>query len=96
MDLEREISRGNQAQELLEHPLMVEALQTMRSRITEQWESSPARDKEGRESLWTMLKLLGNLEGHLKEVLETGKLARLQLEQKQSALKQAKEWIGMR
>ena len=96
MDIEREISRGSQAQELLEHPLMVEALQTLRSRIAEQWESSPARDKEGRESLWTMLKLLGNLEGHLREALETGKLARLQLEQKQSALKQAKEWIGMR
>lgn len=40
-----------------------------------------------------MLRLLGNVEGHLKEVMETGKLARLQLEQQKSAMQRAKDWM---
>jgi hypothetical protein len=95
MDQEREVIRGNQARDLLENPLMVEALTTIRDTIRAQWESSPARDLEGREKLWVMLKLLGNLEGHLKEVLETGKLAQIQVNQKQSLLDRAKQWSGI-
>ncbi len=96
MDQETEVRRGNQARELIEHPMMVEALTTIRNSINEQWESSPARDTEGREKLWVMLKLLGNLEGHMREILETGKLAQIQVNQQRSMLQQAKEWAGMR
>lgn len=79
--------RGDEARQLLEHPLLAEAFQTIRNEVTEQWQSSPARDVEGREKLWLTLRLLNRLEGQLQSVVETGKVARATLLQrvKQSA-----------
>lgn len=51
----------------------------MRSEITQQWASSPAKDAEGRERLWVMLKLLDRIEGHIKSIAETGKMAKKQI-----------------
>jgi len=81
MDQQQEINRGQQATELLNHPLMQEAISTLRSQYQAAWEASPARDKEGREELWKLLKTLGAVEGHLKQVIETGRMATIQREQ---------------
>lgn len=89
-----EIDRARQAQELIEHPLFAEAMEKYRNRLMDEWAASPARDKEGREHLWLMVKTVGVVEGHLKELMETGKLASIQLEQKRSAMQRMKEWIG--
>ena len=51
-----EQERARQAQELAEHPLFKEALQQYRARLMHEWAESPARDTEGREKLWLMLK----------------------------------------
>lgn len=93
--LRAEASRGQQAKELMEHPLMVEALQIIRSNLTQAWETSPARDDEGREKLWMMQHLLKGVEGHLKQVLETGTMASLQLSNWQKLKMRASEWIGL-
>lgn len=74
--------RGEEARQLLEHPLLAEAFQTIRDEVTEQWQSSPARDVEGREKLWLTLRLLNRLEGQLQSVVETGKVARATLLQR--------------
>lgn len=74
--------RGEEARQLLEHPLLAEAFQTIRNEVTEQWQSSPARDVEGREKLWLTLRLLNRLEGQLQSVVETGKVARATLLQR--------------
>lgn len=81
MDQSLEISRGQQAAELMEHPLLVEAFEVLRSQYLSAWETSPVRDAAGREELWRLMKSLSAVEGHLKTVAETGKLARLQVEQ---------------
>ena len=91
MDLETEARRGQEAAQLLEHPLLREAFDTQRERIQREWQESPARDTEGRERLWLMLKLLGAVEGHLKTVMETGKLATLEIERKKTLMERAKE-----
>jgi hypothetical protein len=80
-DTAKEISRGQQAAELLEHPLLAEAFSMLKGQYQSAWESSPARDAQGREELWRLLKSLNAVEGHLKTVVETGKLARIQVEQ---------------
>ena len=85
-----EADRGRQAQDLLEHPLLQEALQTLRSEFKEAWANSPARDSEGREKLWQLHALVGKFESHLTQVLQTGQLARLQLEE-QSRLERMTE-----
>ena len=91
----REIDRARQAQELAEHPLFVEAVEQYKTRLMDEWAASPARDKEGREHLWLMVKTVSVVEGHLKELMQTGKLATIQLEQKKSLMQRAKDWTGL-
>jgi hypothetical protein len=91
----QEISRGQQAAELMEHPLLSEAFATLKAQYVSAWESSPARDIQGREELWRLLKSLSAVEGHLKTVVETGKMARLQMVQ-QSALQRMKDGVTSR
>lgn len=79
MSLEDEVDAGRQAEYLLEHPIYLQAMSTLRHEITQQWSSSPARDAEGRERLWVMLKLLDRIQGHITSVAETGKMAKKQI-----------------
>ena len=90
-----EQERARQAQELTEHPLFREALDTYRQRLMNEWAASPARDTEGRERLWLMLKTADAVEGHLKQLMETGRMASLQLEQNRSLLQRARAWTGL-
>ncbi|UOD28777.1 hypothetical protein INH39_25550 [Massilia violaceinigra] len=85
---------GDQARLVLENEAFASALADMKTEITEQWKQSPARDNEGREKLWTMLKLLDKLEATLRTTLETGRLAKLELDYQQTLAERAKELIG--
>ena len=89
-----EIDRARQAQDLIEHPLWREAWDTYRQRLQAEWSASPALDTEGRERIWLMLKSAEVAEQHLKELIETGKMATLQLDRKRSAIERAKGWIS--
>lgn len=75
MNSDEEISRGERAALLLNDPLLAEAFVRLAALYIEQWESASARDTEGREKLWLMVKVLGQIKGHLQTVMETGKLA---------------------
>lgn len=86
-----EQERARQAQELAEHPLFKEALQLYRERLMKEWSDSPARDTEGREKLWLMQKTVAVVERHLVELMETGKLASIQLEQRRTLAQRARE-----
>ena len=91
-----EIARGNEARVILEAPLYVEAVETLRDRINTEWQNSPVRETEAREKLWMMLKCLNGVDGHLRVIMETGKLASLELEQKRTMSQKARDiWDGM-
>ena len=90
-----EQERARQAQDLAEHPLFKEALDTYRAKLTTQWAESPARDTEGRERLWLMLKTADAVQRHLIELMETGKLASLQLAQRRTLAQRARAWTGL-
>jgi hypothetical protein len=77
--LEEEMRRAEQAAALLTHPLMAEAFDTLDNELRTAWLESPARDVEGRETLWLSVKLLGQVKQHLQSLVETGKLATLDL-----------------
>lgn len=94
MELDHEISRGQRAAEILDNDLYIEAFDTLKTRLMNQWADSPARDKEGRESLWLMTKLLESVQAHLNEIMQTGKIARVQLEQ-QSLFDRLKNTVGI-
>lgn len=94
MEIEKRIYDGNRAKEILENEVFQAVFQQIKQEFTEQWQQSPARDSEGREKLWMMLKLAEKFEAMVKTTLETGKLAQLELQHKQSLVDRAKEWIG--
>jgi hypothetical protein len=72
---EEEIQRAERAALLLNEPLMAEAFETIETKLRDAWETSPARDVDGRETLWLSIKLLKQLKSHLTSVIETGQLA---------------------
>ncbi len=84
--LEDEINRGQKAAQILAEPLVKEAFDVLKQECYDQWAKSPARDAEGREKLWLMLKSAERVEAHLRSLLETGKLAEATLRQKAARL----------
>lgn len=82
---EQAIFRGERAARLLEDELLQEAFATIEQEYTNQWLTSPARDKKGRESLWLMVKTLHRFKAELSAVVETGKLAQHNLTLAQKA-----------
>lgn len=84
MTPEQRIYNGDRANEVLENEAFIQAFDDIENEVIEQWKNSPARDEAGREKLWTYLMLLKKLKAQITTTLETGKLAKLDLEHKKS------------
>ena len=69
------VNRSARAKAILEDELFTAAVAEIERRILAEWRESPARDTEGRERLWEMLKLQERLVALLKEHIETGQIA---------------------
>ena len=70
-----EMARGQRAQAILDDPIMREAFATLERQCLAEWREAPARDLEGRERLWLMLKLVERLQRHFESLVADGKLA---------------------
>ena len=77
--LQEETQRGERARLLLADPLIAEAFDTIQQELMTAWQTSPARDTDGRETLWLSVKLLNQVKSHLQSVVETGHLAQIDL-----------------
>lgn len=75
MEPDEEIRRGNEAERLLREPLLLEAFEKIEQACLAEWKNAPTRDTEGRERIWTMVKLLERVKAHLTAVAQTGRLA---------------------
>lgn len=93
--LEQRIYDGDQARQVLDNEAFAAAFADIKQELIDQWASSPARDQEGREKLYQLLKLADKLEATLRSSLETGALAKLELQHQQSLLGRAKSAIGL-
>lgn len=96
MTLEGRIYNADRAREVLENEAFQQVFADAKQEITEQWTKSPARDQEGREKLWLMLSLLNKLEAMLQSSLDSGKLAKAELQHQQTMLERAKALVGTR
>lgn len=67
--------RAERARQLLSDPLLVEALDLIEKELIDQWESCPARDKEGREAIWVYYKTAKKFRGILAGAVESGKVS---------------------
>jgi len=87
-DLRAEQDKGIAAMSLLENELLCEALDAIDAEVMEQWISCPARDKEGKEALWQLIKTSRKFRDILNGYVESGKLATEQLKryEKESTL----------
>lgn len=74
-ELHAQQDRASKAQALLENELLSEALEAIEREILDQWVECPARDKEGKEALWQLIKTARKFRGVLQGYVQTGKLA---------------------
>lgn len=95
MTLEQRLFDGSRAKEVLENEAFTAAFEAIEKEIIEQWMSSPARDVEGREKLWSYLSLLKKVKAQLVSTLESGRLAEIDLQHKQSLWDRARSGIGL-
>lgn len=80
MSLQTELRRGELARQLQQNELYVEAFDTVKQAIIDKWIQCPVRDHEGQHELKLMLKLLGEVTGYVDQVMQTGKMAEIQLQ----------------
>ena len=94
--IEQRLYNADRAREILENEVFQQVFTDYRTEITDQWMKSPARDQEGRERLWVFLAHLNKLEAMIQTTLDTGKLAKKDLEHRQSMQDRMKSLAGMR
>ena len=78
--LSQEIRRSDKAKQILENPIFNESLTELKKLYTESLFNTGAKETETREKLWLAGNVLGKVEQHIQQVLDTGKLAKKQLE----------------
>lgn len=88
-----DIDRGVQAKDLLDNPLLAEALSEAKRQIVEMWENTPSRDSDGREWLWLLHQSALRFEGVLKGYIDTGKIAKANLPKTKSLKQRMKSVI---
>lgn len=93
MEIGERIYNANRAKEILENEVFQAVMADMKQEFIKEWQNSPARDAEGREKIWNLLKLAEKFEAMLRATLKTGELAQLELKHQQTLLERAKDWM---
>jgi hypothetical protein len=96
MNLHEEVGKGARAEQFLKSDVYQEAFNKVRQGILERWSSSPVGDKEGQHELRLMLKCLEDMHLNIVSVVNSGKLASLQIEEekkRKTMMERAREGI---
>jgi len=67
--------RGRQAKELLENPLLAEAVEVLKARYYAEWLATQPAETEVRERLHNAATIVDEVNAHLRAVLGNGKIA---------------------
>ena len=73
-----EVKRGEQASQILDNPIYVEAIDKVRENIVSTMTNSPLGDEKTHNRLVIALQLLNQINKQLTDVMHTGKLAAIQ------------------
>lgn len=92
--IEERIYAGDRAREVLENEAFAQVFTDIENEVTEEWKNSPARDEVAREKLWIYLAMLRKVKAHLESSLETGRLAKIDLEHKRSLADRARAGLS--
>jgi hypothetical protein len=85
MTPEEERIRAEQAQRLLNDPLMAGALQDIKDTLIDDWRRTPVKDQELRERIWGIYVAAFKFEELLRSYIGTGKFAERVLQQEEQA-----------
>ena len=88
--LNKEVSQANQADLILKNPLFKESINKLKKLYSESLFKTGAEEQSTREKLWLAYNIVGKVEQHFTELVETGKLAKRQLEDLRKADQQKK------
>jgi hypothetical protein len=77
-----EVKRGEQAAQILENPLFKESVDKVREGIIKSMATSPLGDSETHNRLVIAMQLLNQIEKQLTDVVQTGKMAAIQTDNK--------------
>ena len=73
---DNEIKRSQQAKDILENPIFVEAVQKVRTELHNEWLNSEAKNTEQRENIFVMRRMLEVVLMQIQSVMETGKIVK--------------------
>jgi hypothetical protein len=73
--------RGRQARELLDSPLLVEAIDVLKARYYAEWLKSKPEEGAERERLHTAAVIVDDVNAHLRAVVGSGQIATSAIEQ---------------
>ena len=74
-----EIKRADRAEEVLNNPLFIEAVSKVRDGIIASMAASPLGDEQTHNRLVIAMQILNQIEKQLTDVVQTGKMAKLQV-----------------
>ena len=78
--LHAEVERGHQASEILESQIYKEAVEDIRAELVQALLDTPLRDTEGMTHIKMMILLLEKLDNAMRDVMTTGRMAKIQIE----------------
>ncbi|HAI39507.1 MAG TPA: hypothetical protein DCM40_16060 [Maribacter sp.] len=78
--LQQEITQSNKAKQLFENELFKESFDKLRKLYQESLFNTGVNEEATREKLWLAYNIVNKVEQHFIEMIDTGKLAKKQLE----------------
>jgi phosphoribosylaminoimidazole-succinocarboxamide synthase len=95
MTPEEEANRGEEASRLLENPLLKNAFAAIKAEAVRQWDATGAKAGEEREWIWRHYKVIANVENILRGYVESGRIARMQLQEKETLRERTSKFLRM-
>lgn len=74
MDNTEEVIRSREADDILNSDVFKKAFADYKTELLELWELTPTKDSELRETIYLSIKLLPEVEKHLRIIVEKGKI----------------------
>ena len=71
---DNEQKQSQEAKQILEHPLFIEAVNKIRSDLNQEWLNSDLKNSEQRENIFVMRRMLELVVMQIQSVMETGKI----------------------
>ena len=88
--LQKEVSRSEKARQILDNQVFKESIEKLKKLYTDSLFNTGVNENETREKLYLAYHIVQKVEQNIQEVLDTGKLARKQLEDYRNEIKNQK------